>query len=325
MPDAAYHELVRAAAEALRRRCGVREGDHLLLAVSGGADSVALLRAVHGLSLRRRWRLRLTVAHVNHALRHGSDRDAAFVRALAQTLALPCLERTLDLSGVTDNLEAAARDARYAALHEMADEAQAATIAVAHHGDDQLETILMRLLRGSSITGLAGMDWRRDRIIRPLLGVDRPAIEDYLHTLKQSWREDPTNEDISLTRNLIRREWLPMLRRLQPQMARRMTQLSDHLRGLAAWVESETQRCTPQGDSLDRATARRMFPLLLSAVLRRMIERSGVGADQISHATLDRLVRAAQDHHGGQRRFDLADGCSVVVTPDSLCVQRRGA
>ncbi|MCC6680588.1 MAG: tRNA lysidine(34) synthetase TilS [Phycisphaeraceae bacterium] len=325
MPDAAYHGLVRSAAETLRRRCGVREGEHLLLAVSGGADSVALLRALHGLALRRRWRLRLTVGHVNHALRHGSDQDAAFVRELAQTLGLNCLERTLDLSGVTDNLEAAARDARYAALHEMADEAQAATIAVAHHGDDQLETILMRLLRGSSIAGLAGMDWRRDRIVRPLLGVDRPTIEDYLHALGQSWREDPTNDDVSLTRNLIRRDWLPMLRRIQPRMARRMTQLSDHLRGLAAWVESVTQRCTPPGDHLDRNVARRMFPLLLSAVLRRMIERSGVGADRISHATLNRIVLAAQDHHGGQRRFDLADGCSVTVTSESLSVQRGDA
>ena len=319
MVDASHHALVKSVAGSLRQRCGVREGDHVLVAVSGGADSVALLRALATLAPRHGWRLTLTVAHVDHGWRHDSAGDAAFVRELAQTLNLTYVSETLDLP---DRNEAAAREARYAAMDRMAGECGATLVATAHHGDDQLETILMRLLRGTAIGGLGGIAWRRENIIRPMLGVDRAAVIDYLNTLGQSWRDDPTNRDVSLTRNKLRHEVLPVLRQVQPEVCRKVGELSDHLRDLSAWVEQETDRHTPEGDSLDRGQARQLPAPLLASVLRRMIERAGVGADSINHSTLGALAEAVNDHTGGSRRFDLAGGVVVFVERDAVRIER---
>lgn len=320
MTDAAHHPLVKAVAAALRQRCGVREGEHVLAAVSGGADSVALLRALATLAPRHRWRLKLTVAHVDHQWRPDSADDAAFVRELAGSLNLPHVSRRLDLP---DRNEAAARDARYAALNDMAADAGATHIATAHHGDDQLETLLMRMLRGAAVGGLGGIAWRRGNVIRPMLAVDRAAVTDYLRALDQPWREDPTNRDVSLTRNLLRHEVLPVLRKLQPEAHRKAGELADHLRMVSEWIEQETDTNTPGDDELSRQSARGLHPMLAAQVLRRMLERAGVPPDRLGRGALDALVRAARDTAGGTRTFDLADGVAVLIDRDVVRVVRK--
>lgn len=158
------HSFVKALARALRHRCGVAGRSRLLAAVSGGADSVALLRALAGIAPRRGWNLTLAVGHVQHHLRpeEQAEGDAAFVADLAKQLGLPYLRADLDLSSEREgNVEARARRERYRALAEMAVACDADYIVTAHHGDDQLETMLMRLLRGSSVTGLTGIAWRK--------------------------------------------------------------------------------------------------------------------------------------------------------------------
>jgi len=159
------HRFVKSLARALRHHCGVRAGDGLLLAVSGGADSVALLRAMVALNTARTWRLRLAVGHVQHHLRPDAqaENDARFVEELATRWNLPYWRLDLDPAQLraAGNIEAAARRERYRALAEMARTCDARGIVTAHHADDQLETLLMRLLRGSSIRGLRGIAWRR--------------------------------------------------------------------------------------------------------------------------------------------------------------------
>lgn len=171
--DPALHPFAKAIAGALRRRCrlGVSNDDsppRLLVAVSGGADSVALLRALVALSQRRGWRMAIAVGHVQHHLRSDklAERDAKFVHRLAARLGVPYFRADLDATPKQggkrpgDNTEAWARRERYAALVEMAIAFRAEAIVTAHHADDQLETVLMRLLRGASVRGLAGMAWR---------------------------------------------------------------------------------------------------------------------------------------------------------------------
>ena len=161
--DLPHHPLVRAVAEGLRHHCGVREGARLIVAVSGGADSVALLRALAILAPRRNWNLNLAVGHVQHHLRkRGAEADARFVAALAKKLELPFLRADLEPPRpAKGNREDWARKERYGALAEMAQAFGASFMVTAHHGDDQLETMLMRLVRGCSVRGLAGMRWRR--------------------------------------------------------------------------------------------------------------------------------------------------------------------
>lgn len=264
----AYHPLMRRLTHGLRRRCGVREGDAILVATSGGADSVALLRGLHLLAPRRRWRLRLHVGHVQHHLRPAEDAeaDAVFVQTLAGELSLPFHRRDIEVPA--GNTEAEARKRRYTALDEIAQEAESSLIATAHHADDHLETILMRLLRGTTARGLRGIAWRREMkaekrqqkvresksrktenaqafapsairhppstiapaLIRPMLAATHGEAIDFLNTIGQAWREDPTNADRSRTRARLRHEVLPVLRDLRPSVARKVLELSDSLR-----------------------------------------------------------------------------------------------
>ena len=195
-------------------------GAHVLVAVSGGADSVALLHALHALAKRKRWQL--TVAHLEHGIRGKDSRDdAAFVRGLARRLNLPCVVGRAKVPQLARqqgvSLEMAAREARYAFLVRTARRVGASLMATAHTADDQVETILLKFLRGAGRGGLSGMAPETVvsglRVIRPLLAVTRAHIEAYLRAGKYAWREDETNTDPAFLRNRVRHELLPLLER----------------------------------------------------------------------------------------------------------------
>jgi tRNA(Ile)-lysidine synthase len=183
-------------------------GETVLVAVSGGADSVALLHLL--LSLAPELSLKLHVLHVDHGLRPDSDRDAEFVRRLAARLGVPA-----DVARVTvpreGSVEAAARAERYAALDAHARRVGAQRIAVGHTADDQAETVLMRMLAGAGVRGLAGIPPVRGRIIRPLIEVRRADLVELLEAAGLGWVEDPSNRETRFLRNRIRHELLPLL------------------------------------------------------------------------------------------------------------------
>lgn len=190
----------------------------VLLAVSGGPDSVALLRAMHALQPPK-CAGRLIVAHANHQLRGAeSAADAEFVRALCNELEVACEIGALDIGGLdtSDGLEAAARDARYAFLAATASQYGARYLVTAHTADDQAETILHRILRGTGLRGLAGIPRARPlsemtTLLRPLLGIRRGDVLEYLSRLGQPYRVDATNAQADFTRNRLRNGLLPQL------------------------------------------------------------------------------------------------------------------
>lgn len=214
--------------------------DPLLVAVSGGADSVCLLHALH--QFAPYWHLSLHVAHVDHALRPDSSEDAAFVAALAHNLQLPFYHTRLT-PGILDDdprgLEAAARSARYGFLRQVANELGASvTITTAHHQDDQAETLLLHLIQGSGLTGLAGMAWVGNlpdnqqptiRLVRPFLGVRRTELHDYLSSYNLTWREDSSNADLTHVRNTLRHQVLPQLAALNPNIHATLARTADVL------------------------------------------------------------------------------------------------
>jgi tRNA(Ile)-lysidine synthase len=200
--------LIEAVASTIRRHAMLVGGERVLVAVSGGADSVALLHVLHALAPA--FRLELHVLHVDHGLRADSARDADFVRTLATRLDVPCAVAAVTVP-CGDSLEAQARAARYAALESCADRIGANRIAVGHTRDDQAETVLLRLLQGAGPRGLAGIPPRRGRLIRPLLGVGRSEIVAALQTVGLVWVEDPSNADVKFLRNRVRHELLPLL------------------------------------------------------------------------------------------------------------------
>ena len=211
--------------------------EHLLVGLSGGADSVALLL----LLLERGGRVE--AAHVNHGLRGAeSDGDEAFVRALCAEKGVPL--KVYRASPPDNPGENWARQARYGFLRQAMRETGAEALALAHHRDDQAETLLMHLARGSGLQGLTGMapDALMDgiRVVRPLLGVSGRELRDMLAESGQSWREDATNRDPRYLRNALRLEVMPQLERLVPGAAARMSETAlllredeDALQGLA--------------------------------------------------------------------------------------------
>ena len=192
----------------------LEDGEPVLVALSGGADSVALLRALQALAYPVR------AFHLNHCLRGAeSDRDEAFCRALCAGLGVPLTVERIDVAAARaagEGIEAAARRIRYARLTAAA---QGAKIATAHTADDNLETMLFHLVRGTGPKGLAGIPPVRGQVIRPLLGVTRAAVEAYLHALGQDYVTDSTNADDAYTRNRIRHEVVPVLRQINPAVS----------------------------------------------------------------------------------------------------------
>jgi tRNA(Ile)-lysidine synthase len=206
------------AAKALATAGVPAAGDGVAVAVSGGADSLALLHALRALAAPRGWRL--AVVTVDHGLRPGSAADAAFVADHAKALGLPALLRTLAPDDLTPHRragpEGAARAARYAALWPAADELGCHWLATGHTLDDQAETVLLQLLRGAGPDGLAGMAVRSGRLLRPLLTARRAETRACCAALGLDWREDPTNAGDGPLRNRVRQRLLPLLEELRP-------------------------------------------------------------------------------------------------------------
>src|SRR5271166_3503231 len=219
-----YHHSVRSKVlRYIRERRLMRAGDRVAVAVSGGADSVALLRVL--LELRSELGIVLSVAHFNHRLRGAeSEADEAFVAELARQHDLEIFSGCGDVRehALTSKLsmEAAARELRYRWLTSLAESHKPNDIATAHTLDDQAETVLLKFLRGAGSRGLAGIYPEMFRgaqekipFVRPQLCVTREEVEGYLTSLGQSWREDETNRDHRFARNRVRHELLPLLER----------------------------------------------------------------------------------------------------------------
>ena len=215
---AELRQVADRAAKALAATGVPAAGDGVAVAVSGGADSLALLHALRTLAGRRGWRL--AVVTVDHGLRPGSAADAAFVADHAKGLGLPARVTTLGPEDLEPHRrsgpEGAARAARYEALWPAADELGCSWLATGHTLDDQAETVLLQLLRGAGPDGLAGVAVRAGHLLRPLLGVRRAETRACCVALGLDWREDPTNADDGPLRNRVRQRLLPLLEELRP-------------------------------------------------------------------------------------------------------------
>lgn len=221
----------------------LKKGDTLVVGVSGGADSLALLAILHALSPK--FDLKLHVAHLNHQLRKEANADAEFVAAIAQRWQLPITIGKIDVAktaeGKGQSLEDAARTARYNFFRKVAKTVHAQKIAVGHNADDQAETVLLHFIRGAGITGLGGMrpdtplaDDNNLRIIRPLLNTPRAEIDAFCRAQNLNPRLDASNADERFTRNKIRHSLLPHLKSINPAIA-------DNLRRTATLMTADDE------------------------------------------------------------------------------------
>lgn len=309
-------------------------GDTVIVAVSGGADSVALLDMLASLG---EFRLTLVVAHLNHSLRGAeSDGDETFVRELATRYRLTCEVERADVRGLGRlerlSLEEAGRVARYDFLHRVAAKHRASAIAVAHHADDQAETVLLRLLRGAGSTGLAGMAPKTaDRLVRPLLGVTRSEIEEYLRARGLACCTDSSNADTTFLRNRVRHELLPHLATYNPSVRDRLVATASALAADEALLDGITDQAFARHGTAESGTATlcasglRGEPAGLRMRLYRraiLLAKGDLARIGFRHLRdIDRLVFSARPHAtlglpDGVRVARSYDAVSFVATPD---------
>ncbi|MEZ5064558.1 MAG: tRNA lysidine(34) synthetase TilS [bacterium] len=275
-------------------------GDRVLVAVSGGADSIALLRVLHEISGQIGCTLR--AATLDHALRPDSEADADFTEATCRSLGVPCHRERVDwdrLGGAPiADVEARARAVRYEFLRRTA-AADGATIAVGHHADDRLETFLIQLLRGAGPRGLSLPRYRReDGVIRPLLDVTRDEIETWLRERGLTWRDDPTNRDRSNLRSRLRADVIPALRRENPAVARvvgraatLLGETDDLLEALAeAAAEALVVHESPGELVLDGPRAATYDANVLTTLLRLVVRARGVSSAAIGRSAWREVV-----------------------------------
>ena len=316
-------------------------GSRVLVALSGGSDSVALLHLLHELSADGGFRL-AAVAHVNHHLRTTADRDEAFCRELVARLGYPLEVVHADVAGRarTDalSIEEAARRERYRGLRTAAGRHQASLIATGHTRDDQVETLLMKLGRGAGLTGLGGIYPRRDGLVRPLLEVSRAALRGYLQEtgLQQaglpqaavSWVEDETNADLTNPRNRIRHAVVPAIEAALGAAAldaiARATVLAGEdgrwLDSLAAEAYERLRRVVATGPAFDVAALRALpAPLMRRVLLLAMREQASPAQIRTDHVDGAGLVVAgeiaASDSPAG--RWELSGSTVVLLSTAS--------
>ena len=320
-------------------RAGMRAG----VAVSGGADSVALLALLT--KMRAELGVVVSVVHFNHKLRgEASDADEKFVTALAEKLGVALHVGRADVAGKAArekaNLEDAGRRARYGFFERLAEQGVVDVVATAHTMDDQAETVLAHILRGTGIAGLAGIHPVAEHVVRPLLTFRREQLRKFLRAQKQSWREDATNRDTSRVRARMRKKLLPLLaKEFNPAVIEHVAGLAARARKQAALVEQLSRKLFEQLVTLDGkvariGTAELLNPLkfadaegcevLRGKLILDIVERVKQRRGQISSQHIAAIVQLAKQGQP-RKRLQLPGGVEVLREKDALLFgSRRG-
>lgn len=266
----------------VRRYRMVEPGDCVICAVSGGADSVALLFAMY--LLRSKLEITLEAAHFNHCLRgEESDADEAFVRSLCQQYDIPLHVGRGHIFSGEKGLEAAARDARYAFFGTLHGK-----IATAHTAEDNAETVILHLVRGTGLKGLGAIAPVRGSIIRPLLLATRQDICAFLEAYGLSFREDSSNTSDVFLRNRLRHHVMPLLKQENPNIFRNLSEMALRLREDDDLIESEIEELP---ESLDVAELTHIHPAVRTRVISRYLKKNGVSEPEAEHVALvERLL-----------------------------------
>lgn len=307
----------------LRRYQMVDAGDHVICAVSGGADSVALLFAMY--LMKEKLGIRLSAAHFNHKLRgEESDRDEQFVRDFCDRYDIPLLVGSGEVKAGKKGLEAAARDARYAFLRQLPGK-----IATAHTADDNAETVLLHLVRGTGLKGLGGITPVSGNVIRPMLGVTRHDVEDFCAEWSLGYVTDSSNQEDGFLRNRLRHHVMPLLKQENPRLAESVSNMALRLRLDEEFIDESFSYSSP----LIVEEVRKLHPAQRSRVLERFLKDCGVREPEAAHiAQAEALVfsekpSAAARFPGGvtiARNYDTLESAQTEKTLKRTVLRGKG-
>ncbi len=312
----------------------IHRGDAIVIGLSGGADSVCLLQLLFELS--GDWGLSLHVVHIHHGIRGAeADRDAEFAEKMAAERGLPFylvredVPRIAKEKGMT--VEEAGRTVRYERLEECRERVGAGSIAVAHHRDDQAETVLFQLFRGSGPRGLSGIPVRRGSVIRPLLFAGRDEIQKYLAGKGISWLRDSTNDDPSYSRNRIRLELLPQAEEcVNRQAARHIAATAEKMAQWRRYIEKEGEKAfksivANEGDCwyFSAGKFEKEDPVIRAEIFRRILEQMLPGARDVGQAHYDQMEALLQAETG--KRISLPGGVQMEKEYGRMLFYRKKA
>lgn len=320
------HSLEKKVLSNIRKHGLSAGGDRGIVAVSGGADSLALLLLLH--ALREKLGLQLEVLHFDHGLRPESPREAEWVAGRAAGLGLPFhLRKTAALKKRRGGIQEAARDWRHGESRKLLDQLGAGWVATGHHLDDQAETILLKLMRGSHLENLRGMHWRAGGFVRPLLNITHLELTAYLHARDADWLEDPSNQSPSYKRNRVRNELLPLMEEIagggMADRLRTLAEQSEALERILGGFPPPDQSPPDETDHWIAADQLRALPALAAtAALHKFIIQRMPGA--LTHSTLYKAVELLQ----GQRTqwsLSLSKGRRLRRAGERLILEPRQA
>jgi tRNA(Ile)-lysidine synthase len=278
----------------------------LLVLVSGGGDSVALLDVAVSLGAR------VSVLHVNYGLREGASDDEEFVRELCSGLGVPLFAEQVALGDpASGNLQELARDARYALAERLAE----GDYATGHTASDQAETVLYRLAVSPGSRALQGMPARRGRLVRPLLGVTREEVRSYLRSRGLDWREDPSNADRRFARARVRHDLIEALRSIGPAAERTVAETARQLREEAAVLDAAVDAALEElggGQGVSASVLGRQLPAVRRLVLRRLVEQAG---GELAAGEAEQILALGGR---GSKSLDLGGGLRAVVEYGTL-------
>lgn len=315
----------------IRQQHMLQRGDTVITGVSGGADSVCLLRVLQELSAR--YELTIRAVHVEHGVR-GQDslEDAAFVDRLCQKLEVPftCVHYDVPKYAKEQGLsvEEAGRKLRYEAFEREAEAFPGAKIAVAHNQNDQAETVLFQLVRGSNVRGMGGMSPVRGRVIRPLLCVSRQEIERYLAGLGQNFCVDATNETDLYARNCLRHQVIPVLEQVNAQAVAHIAAEADQMRELDAYLGRQIGKLREQfvryregGLQIDTSCTGQVELFLLGELVYRILVEAAGNARDISRVHVEQVERLFDADLG--KNCNLPYGLRAVRVPEGILIGKE--
>ncbi len=318
----------------------LERGDRVVLGVSGGADSVALFRVFE--ALREEYGLELIVVHIDHGIREEAREDALFVEKLCEETgtAFRLFEADIPSMAAREKRseEEMGRDYRYRCFFQVMEETGARKLALAHHLDDQAETVLFHLIRGADLAGVSGMSpvslrrlpggsHEQVRILRPLLGVEKEELVAWLMEEGAGWREDRTNLEDVYARNRIRNQAMPQLKRINSGAARHIAEFARQAAAYESFFRGSVEEYigihvlfTGRGCETDRSLLREQDPLLARGILYEMLCSVG-GRRNLSGTHVD-LVMALLTNQSG-RRLDLPGGMEATVSYEALRIRKK--
>lgn len=292
----------------------IEKGDKVVLAISGGPDSVAMLHLF--CAIRDEWSLTLYAVHLNHQYRGElADRDAHYVEELCNSLDVQLFSFSSNVEAIAKELktsfEDAGRQERYRLFFKIKDEMKADKIAVAQNKNDQAETVLMRLIRGSGIEGLSGIDYKRaDNVIRPVLDLSRAEIESYCAQHELAPRIDHTNEDVKYTRNKIRKEVMKQMMEVNPLVIDQIVRTSHLLRDENTIIEKMTKEavadCVENRESellLDLNKFNAMELALKRRILRACIKSLRGHLTDVSFDEIETIIELSNEMKTGNKKI----------------------